>query len=105
MARVSLNTLKDRDFEFVSLSADKPDNKDKALKFLKSKQSSLQNYIFSGDDTYQLIDAVDPEWDGALPYTVLLEPGGNIIYKKMGTIEPHELKRIIVDHPMIGRYY
>ena len=94
-----------RDFEFISLSADKLNQKAKALKFLQDKQSSVKNYIFSGTDIYRLINIVDPEWDGALPYTMLLEPGGNVIYKKMGLIDPHELKKTIVDHPMIGRYY
>ena len=65
----------------------------------------MQNYIFSGTDIYKLIAAVDPQWNGALPYTVLIEPDGEIVYKQMGTIDPLELKRIIVDHPMIGRYY
>jgi len=72
---------------------------------LNNKNSAVKNYIFSGEEIYQLIEAVDPDWDGALPYTVLLEPGGNIYFKEMGTIEPLELKRTIVDHPMIGRYY
>lgn len=94
-----------RDFEFISLSADRLDKKENVLKFLRSKHSSVQNYIFSGTDIYKLIAAVDPEWDGALPYTVLIEPDGKIVYKKMGTIDPLELKKIIVDHPMIGRYY
>jgi thiol-disulfide isomerase/thioredoxin len=96
---------KERDFEFISLSADKIEHKAKALQFLKAKNSAAKNYIFSGKDIYQLIESVDPEWDGALPYTVLLEPDGKVIYKKMGTIEPLELKKAIVDHPMIGRYY
>ena len=94
-----------RDFEFISLSADKLEHKDKALKFLKDKNSALRNYIFSGSDIYKLISAVDPEWDGALPYTVLLEPEGKIVYRVMGTIDPLKLKKTIVDHPMIGRYY
>jgi thiol-disulfide isomerase/thioredoxin len=94
-----------RDFEFVSLSADKIEHKDKALKFLQSKNSAVKNLIYSGTDIYKLIESVDKEWDGALPYTILLEPGGNVVYKKMGTIEPLELKKVIVDHPMIGRYY
>lgn len=96
---------KDRDFEFISISADKLSSKDKALKFLKNKNSAVKNYIFAGEDIYKLIDSVDPEWDGALPYTVLIEPDGKVVYKKMGTIEPLELKRIIVGHAMIGRYY
>ena len=94
-----------RDFEFISLSADKLHQKGKALQFLQNNHSAVKNYIFSGSNIYDLIEAVDPKWDGALPYTVLLEPGGDVIYRKMGTIDPLELKKKIVDHPMIGRYY
>ena len=94
-----------RDFEFISLSADKIDRKEKALKFLEKQNAAVQNYIFTGTDIYKLIAAVDPQWNGALPYTVLIEPDGKIVYKQMGTIDPLELKRIIVNHPMIGRYY
>ncbi len=56
-----------RDFEFVSISADKPTAEDKVLKFLKDKESAVANYLFSQDDKYALIEAVDPEWNGALP--------------------------------------
>lgn len=94
-----------RDFEFVSISADKLEQRDKALQFLKDKQSAVANYLYSGADMYALIEAVDPDWDGALPYTVLVEPGGKRIFRKMGIIDPLELKRTIVEHPMIGRYY
>lgn len=94
-----------RDFEFVSISADDPAKKDKALEFLKSKQSSSKNYIFSIDDKYKLIEAVDPNWQGALPYTILVEPGGKIVYARQGTIDPAEMKTRIVENRLIGRYY
>ncbi|SDM01503.1 redoxin domain-containing protein [Kriegella aquimaris] len=94
-----------RDFEFVSVSADHLESKDKALAFLQKKSSALDNYIFSEKDKYALIEAVDPEWNGALPYTALIEPGGKIVFRKMGPIDPFELKQTIVEHPMIGRYY
>ena len=45
-----------RDFEFVSISADKPAAREKALKFLQSKHSNVKNYIFSGN-IYKLIFA------------------------------------------------
>lgn len=94
-----------RDFEFISLSADKIAQKDKALKFLTSKNSAVSNYIFAGDDIYQMVEAVDKEWSAALPYTVLIEPGGKIIYQKQGEADFLELKRLIVEHPMMGRYF
>ncbi len=94
-----------RDFEFVSISADKPEEFDKALRFLEEKESGVANYLFSEDDKYALIEAVDSEWNGALPYTALIEPGGKIVWSHQGQIDFLELKRAIVDHPMIGRYY
>ena len=103
---ITMNRMyRGRDFEFVSISADDPAKKDKALKFLQAKQSSATNYIFSIDDKYKLIDAIDPKWQGALPYTILVEPGGKIVYAKQGAIDPNELKKIIVEDKYIGRYY
>ena len=94
-----------RDFEFISISADDPSKKDKVLDFLKKQQSSVTNYVFNTDDKYKLINAVDSNWQGALPYTMLVEPGGKIIYAKQGEIDPSEMKKLIVDNPLIGRYY
>ena len=95
----------DRDFEFISLSADDLSKKEDALKFLKKAQSAVPNYIASTKDKYELIEAVDPDWNGALPYTVLIEPGGKVIWSHQGEADFQELKRTIVDHEMIGRVY
>ena len=94
-----------RSFEFVSLSADKPGNADKTLEFLKTKHSPIKNYLYDGDNNYKLVEAVDSVWNGALPYTLLVEPGGKIVYRSAGPVDLLELKRAIVDNPMIGRYY
>ena len=94
-----------RDFEFISVSADEPAKKDKALEFLQRSEASNTNYIFNIDDKYKLIEAIDPKWQGALPYTLVVEPGGKIIYAKEGPIDPQVLKKTIVDDPAIGRYY
>ncbi len=94
-----------RNFEFVSLSADKPENSDKALNFLKKAHSPVKNYLYDGEDNYKLIEAVDPKWNGALPYTLLVEPGGKIVYSYQGPVDLLELRRAIVEHPLMGRYY
>jgi len=94
-----------RDFEFISISADKLEQKAKAMNFLEEKNSGVSNYIFTGSDTYALIEAIDPEWNGALPYTLLVAPGGERVYAQQGTADMLELKQVIVEHPMIGRYY
>lgn len=103
---VTLNRLyRDRGLEFVSISADDPANKNKALKFLQRKQSSGTHYIYTGDDKYKMIDAVDPKWDGALPYTMLIDPDGKVVYSHQGAIELEEVKKVIWNNPMMGRIY
>lgn len=94
-----------RPFEFITISADKQAKKADVLRFLQGQQASNKNYIFNKDDVYEMIEAVDPAWQGALPYTLLIEPGGKIIYKKQDTINPHEMRKLIVDSKYIGRYY
>ena len=103
---ITINRMyRGRDFEFISISADDPAKKDKVLKFLQKAESSSPNYLFDSDDKYKLIEAIDPNWQGALPYTILVEPGGKIVYAKQGPIDPDEMKRLIVENHMIGRYY
>ena len=94
-----------RDFEFITISADEPAKKVKALQFLQQSRASNTNYIFHTDDKYRLIDAIDPKWQGALPYTMLVEPGGKIVWSKEGPVDVQALKTAIVDDPAIGRYY
>ncbi len=94
-----------RDFEFITISADKPEKKDKVLNFLKEKQAANKNYLYSKDNKYAMIEAVDPKWQGALPYTVLVEPGGKIVYAKQSTIDPLIMKKTIVENKYIGRVY
>lgn len=94
-----------RNFEFISLSADNPEHFDKALGFLKKTHSPVKNYLYDDTDKYKLIEAVDPNWNGALPYTILIEPGGKVAYSFQGPVDLLELKRAIVEHPLMGRYY
>lgn len=103
---VSINRMyRRRDFEMATICADRPAKKAKALETLSRLQVSSANYIFNADDIYKLIELVDPKWQGALPYTLLVEPGGKIIYAKQGGIQPMFLKKKIVGHPLIGRVY
>jgi peroxiredoxin len=103
---ITMNRMyRKRDFEFISISADDPAKKDKALQFLRKQEASNRNYIFNVDDKYKLIEAIDPNWQGALPYTMLVEPGGKIVYARQGIIDPAEMKKAIVNNRLIGRYY
>jgi thiol-disulfide isomerase/thioredoxin len=84
-----------RQFEFVSINADKLSGKDNVLKFLQKNEASNKNYIFNSDNNGDLVEAVDPKWSGALPYTLLVEQGGNIIYRIQGPINMIEMRKLI----------
>jgi peroxiredoxin len=96
---------RNRDFELISISADDLSHEDKVLQFLKKQHASNTNYLFTSTDKYALIDAVDPNWPGALPYTMVVEPGGKTIYAKEGIIDPIALRKIIIEDSFMGRYY
>jgi peroxiredoxin len=100
-----MHLYRDRGLELVTISADDPARKDKALSFLKSKQASGLNYLYTGDDKYKMIEAVDPKWDGALPYTMLVDPDGKVVYRHQGAIDIEELKKMIFDDATMGRIY
>jgi thiol-disulfide isomerase/thioredoxin len=85
-----------REFETISISLDDLSRKSNALSFLQKKQASFTNYIFNGDK-YQFIDAIDKDWQGALPYTVLLAPGGKVVYSTQGAINAYEMKKLVVN--------
>lgn len=57
------------------------------------------------DNVYEMIVALDHEWQGALQYTMLTEPGGKIIYNKQDVIVPLAIKKLIFDNGYTGRYY
>jgi len=103
---VTINRMyRDRDFKMITISSDALKDKNSALAFLQKKQSSSQNYIYTGESKYKLIETIDPKWQGALPYTILVEPGGKIAYAKEGAVNVDTLKKEIVNNPLIGRIY
>jgi len=85
-----------RAFEMVTVAANYPDEKKEVLAFLTKQQSSGKNLLFGTTEKYKLMEAFDPEWNNALPYTMLISPTGEVLYKQQGPIDPLELKRVIV---------
>ncbi len=85
-----------RDFELVTVSLNRPDEQPQALAFLQKQQASCRNLIFASADRAKLIDAFDPDWAGAVPYTVLLDPDGKVVYHETGNIDALALRRAIV---------
>ena len=101
---VNINRMyRARAFEMVTISGDMPSKKNDVIKFLKDKQVSCTNYQFNSEDRTELANALDKDWEGGIPYTVIIKPGGEIIYRHTGPIEPLEVKKVIIGY--LGRYY
>jgi thiol-disulfide isomerase/thioredoxin len=92
-----------RDFELVTVDADAPELAGKAKAFLEAQHASMRNVRFDKGDPYALIEALDPQWQGALPHTLLVAPGGKVLYRSEGAFDTRELRRRIVG--WLGRYY
>ncbi len=101
---VTINRMyRTRKFRMVSISLDDSDQESAALKVLQEHHFAATNYILRADDRDKFAEALDKEWPGPIPYTLLIAPGGKVIYRKSGPIEPLDLKKAIVGH--LGRSY
>ena len=59
-------------------------------------QTSRKIIVASSMATSGHQTAFDPEWDSAVPYTVLLSSDGKVLYREMGTADILELRRTIL---------
>jgi thiol-disulfide isomerase/thioredoxin len=107
-----------RDFEVITISVDEPKDEAKAHRFLDQQHATVpnrvqrslkmegrptNNYLFTGAGPDALMQALDPQAPGPVPYTVLIAPGGGIIYRHANEIDAADLTARIVDR--LGPYY
>ena len=107
-----------RDFEFISISLDDPKQEAQARKFLEKQHAvppnrlkrllaregrTATNFLYTEASADALIKALDPEWAGPLPHTVLIAPGGKIVWRHNGVVDVAALRDRLVD--LMGPYY
>lgn len=85
-----------RDFELVTVSVNRPEEAPAVLAFLKKQQASNRNLIFASTDRETLVNAFEPTWTGVVPYTVLLSPEGQVVFRAVGSVDALALRRAIV---------
>jgi peroxiredoxin len=90
---VTVNRMyRGRHFEMITLTTDPPDLQGAALKILRKNHVSCTNYIFDSAHRDKLAEALDATWEGPVPYTILIAPGGEIVRRWKDEIDPAELK-------------
>lgn len=107
-----------RDFELITISMDDPRQEPQVKRFLEKQGAAPSNrlrrllaaegrttthYLYNGASTDALVKAVDPAWPGPLPHTVVIAPGGKIVYRHNGAIDPTELRDILLRE--LGSFY
>jgi peroxiredoxin len=101
---VTINRMyRHRKLQLVTITMDEPDQSAAALKVLQKHVVSGTNYHLAIADRDRFADLLDKKWEGPLPHTLLIAPGGEVLYRKNGEIKPLDVKRAIVN--VLGRTY
>ena len=85
-----------RNFDLVTISINYPDEQPGVMKALNSEHATNTNWIMGSTDIYANLAAFDPKWNAAVPYTLLIRPDGEIVYKSQGTMDVIKLRRLII---------
>jgi thiol-disulfide isomerase/thioredoxin len=85
-----------RAFDFVSVSANDPEEKPQVIEFLKKNHASGLNYQFATPDTFGLQAAFDPALPAAVPFTLLIAPNGDVLFQQLGELDFLKLRRAIL---------
>ena len=85
-----------RPFDLVTVAINYPDEEKGVRKFLEGQHASSRNLLSATMDPYELIKAFDPEWNGGVPYSMVIAPGGKVLMKTSGVIDPLTTRRAIL---------
>ena len=107
-----------REFELITISVDQPNQLARAKAFLgkhravmseklrktvEAEGRTTNNYLYTGASLDDLADALDPEWPGPIPYSILVDQDGKVLYRKLGKIDPDLVSTAILD--TLTRHY
>ena len=85
-----------RPFDLVTVSINYPDEETGVRKFLHSQHASSRNLISATMDPYELMRSFDPDWNGGVPYSMVIAPGGQVVYKENGALDVLKARRAIL---------
>jgi thiol-disulfide isomerase/thioredoxin len=85
-----------RNLHLVTVSINDPEEKGMVLAFLQKHHASSANLQFGTSDTSGLQAAFDPLMPAAVPFTLLIAPGGDVLYQELGELDMLKLRRAIL---------
>ncbi|MBI3869792.1 MAG: redoxin domain-containing protein [Verrucomicrobia bacterium] len=102
-----------RNFEFINVSVDEAGDAAKVKAFLEKNSAGLSermkksvkeegrksnSYIFKGGSMEDLMNALDPEWPGGVPHTILVDRDGKVLWRHSSAVNGDELRAKILEH-------
>jgi thiol-disulfide isomerase/thioredoxin len=87
-----------RDFDLVMVAANYPDEKAGVMRVLNEQHASSRNLMFGSDDTSAMQAAFDTKWDAGVPFTMVIAPGGKVLYQEQGELDILAARRAILAH-------
>ena len=85
-----------RAFDLVTISTDGPARSQAVLDFLKQEYASSPNKQFATDDRAALQAAWGEKWNPGAPLTMVIAPGGQVLYRREGPIDILDVRRTIL---------
>jgi peroxiredoxin len=85
-----------RAFDLITINTNAPAEAPQVLAFLKKEYASSQNKQFATADRGGLQAAWGEKWNLAQPLTMVIAPGGQVLYRKEGKIDILEVRRTIL---------
>ena len=85
-----------RPFDLVTVSINYPDEEAAVRRFLEGQHASSRNLLSASMDPYELMRAFDPDWGGGVPYSMVIAPGGQMLYKENGRVDLLKARRLIL---------
>jgi thiol-disulfide isomerase/thioredoxin len=87
--------LRSQGVEVVTISADEPEQKASAEKFIQKFGVQGQTYLKQADNDEHFINAIDPKWSGALPALFLYDKTGHKVRSFIGETDMAALEAAI----------
>lgn len=84
----------DRGVDLIFVSTDFEEEEDAALEFLSEQGADLPSYIRTGKDG-DFIQALNPEWGGALPTTIIFDDQGRRVRAWLGKVSETDLRNAL----------
>ena len=90
--------------DFITISLDDLEDINGTVpKFLADMKAEMPAYLLNTDNEEAAIGSVSKDWQGGLPFTLLLNEKGEIVYNRQGKVKVEDLRteieKLIISQP------